>query len=87
MDNNQEIETPEDITAIPSDAKPATAEGPSVDVLARQELESVRQQHMAALAREALLKRQLEEVAKQVVATGDQVQVLSRILGVAPSLQ
>ena len=85
--DKKEIETPEDIVAIPSDAKPATAEGPGVDVLARQELESVRQQHMAALAREAMLKRQLEEAAKQVVATGDQVQVLSRILGVAPSLQ
>ena len=77
--DNKEIETPEDIAAIPDAGEPATAEGPSVDVLARQELESVRQQHLAALAREALLKRQLEEAAKQVVATGDQVQVLSRI--------
>lgn len=85
--DNKEIETQEDIAVIPDDCNPATAEGPSVDVLARQELESVRQQHMAALAREAMLKRQLEEAAKQVVATGDQVQVLSRILGVAPSLQ
>ncbi len=96
MENHSETEVevvPEELgteldAALQNDTdQPAEASKPGIDVIAASELDSAKQQHMAALAREAMLKRQLEEVAKQVIATGDQVQLLSRILGVAPSLQ